>query len=168
MGGGSSSGGLWQPDLCQVLWEGCLCSSSQPRLGGGGGTVSISQRRLRLRCSVTRYVQLLMGDLGFHSISPLLAQRALDKPEDCVPASMRQPGCVFTCQVEGLSAYTLKQKTVWGHCVCYSLSVVFSLVKQGERSIPCSYHKIPHVLDCCFPVLDVLPEHLALPLVSAA
>lgn len=36
-GGGSSSGGLLQADLCQVLWEGCLCSSSQPRLGGGVG-----------------------------------------------------------------------------------------------------------------------------------
>lgn len=63
------------------------------------GALCPFHRRLRLRCSVTRYVQLLMGDLGFHSISPLLAQRALDKPEDCVPASMRQPGCVFTCQV---------------------------------------------------------------------
>lgn len=62
--------------------------------------MSISQRRrLRLRCSVTRYVQLLMGDLGFYSISPSEPWRALDMAEDCVPASMRQPGCVFPCQV---------------------------------------------------------------------
>ena len=88
--------------------------------------------------------------------------------EDCVPASMRQPGCVFPCpgvcfhaRFEGLSAYTVKQK-VWGHCLCCSLSVVFS-PRETRREI----HSLLISQDstctgCCFPVLGVLPEHLAL------
>ena len=64
--------------------------------------MSISQRRrLRLRCSVTCYVQLLMGDLGFYSISPSEPWRVLDMAEDCVGLNETARVCVSMPGLKG-------------------------------------------------------------------